>query len=196
MRRFLILLLLLLPTVAGAQTAPTTLDTYQTWLRTAYAAATRADRIGLDAVAARIVDTNAVQLPDGTTVSVNNRWLSDALAQEPPQYDLITGRLGALLDAFGAPSAAPAANGAQQLNNVFNRAPFVSNPLPGFLQQVLARIWSWFVDRLAPAFGARGANAFSALGALGWLLLIAGLLLVLGLVVFALRGVRGTSTLR
>ncbi len=191
-RPLLILVLLLGPTVAMAQDAAPTLDTYQTWLRTAYAAATRADRIGLDAVAAQITATSAVQLPDGTRVAVDNRWLANALAQEPPRYDLITGRLGALLDALGAPSPAPAANGQQQLDDVFNRAPFTTNGVPNVFQQAIERVISWLFDRFAPAFGAGGARAFGALSALGWALLIAGVLLVIGVLVYALRGVRGT----
>ena len=190
-RRLLILVLLLLPTVALAQDTAPALDTYQTWLRTAYAAATRADRIGLDAVAAQITATRAVQLPDGTRVAVDNRWLADALAQEPPRYAFITGRLGALLDALGAPSGAPVANG-QQLDDVFNRAPFTTNEAPNVAQQAIERIVSWLFDRLAPAFGAGGSAAFSALSAFGWALLITGVLLVIGLLVYALRGVRGT----
>jgi hypothetical protein len=191
-RRLLTLVLLLLPTVALAQDAAPALDTYQTWLRTAYAAATRADRIGLDAVAAQITATSTVQLPDGTRVAVDNRWLADALAQEPPRYDLITGRLGALLDALGAPSGAPAADGQQHLDAVFNRAPFTTNKAPNVFQQAIERVLSWLFDRLAPAFGAGGSAAFSALSAGGWALLIAGVLLVIGLLVYALRGVRGT----
>lgn len=129
MRRFpFIIALLLLPSLAQAQTGAPSLDTYQTWLRTAYAAATRADRIGLDAIATQLENTTAVQLPNGSSVTVNNRWLQDALAQEPPPYDLITGRLGALLDALDQPAAATNGDGQQQLRNVFNRDPFVAIP--------------------------------------------------------------------
>jgi len=193
MRRFIILALLFLPTVVRAQDAAPTLDTYETWLRTAYAAATRADRIGLDAVAAQIVDADAVQLPDGTIMPLRNQWLADALAQEPPDYDLITGRLGALLDALGEPPTAGTTGDAeQQLENVFNRAPFTTRQTPNFFQQLVDRVLTWLFDRLAPVFGPGSSAAFRALSPLGWLLLIGGVLLVIGLLVYALRGVRGT----
>lgn len=48
------------------------------------------------------------------------------------------------------------------------------------------------MDRLAPVFGSTSATSFNALSPLGWFLLIVGVLLVLGLLVYALRGVRGT----
>jgi hypothetical protein len=192
-RRFTIILLLLLPTLACAQEAAPALETYETWLRTAYAAATRADRIGLDAAAAQLVATNAVQTPDGTTVAVDNQWLADALAQEPPDYDLITGRLGALLDALGEPPTATTTGDAQQqLEAVFNREPFVNQSAPNLLDQLVERVLQWLADRFAPVFGPGSAAAFRALSPLGWLLLGAGVLLVIGLLVYALRGVRGT----
>jgi hypothetical protein len=193
MRRFINLALLLLPIVARAQDAAPPLDTYETWLRTAYAAATRADRIGLDAVATQIVATTNVQALGGTTVTTDNRWLADALAQEPPNYDLITGRLGALLDALGEPGAANTfGDPQQQLENVFNREPFITRDTPNVFQQFIERVLAWLFDRLAPVFGPGSAAAFRALSPLGWLLLGAGVLLVIGLLVYALRGVRGT----
>jgi hypothetical protein len=200
MRRFLILLLLLMtfPTVAAAQAAPPTLDAYEGWLRTAYAAATRADRIGLDAVAAQLTAIRAVQLPDGATVAVDTGWLTDALAQEPPDYPLVTGRIGAMLDALAQPQGTPPADAQQRLDAVFNSPPFVRPVLPAFITNAwnafldaVNRFFNWLFGRLVPAGGV-GSVSFSGLSALGWFLLIVGLVLVLGLLLYAVRGVRGS----
>jgi hypothetical protein len=60
------------------------------------------------------------------------------------------------------------------------------------LDQLVERVLQWLADRFAPVFGPGSAAAFRALSPLGWLLLGAGVLLVIGLLVYALRGVRGT----
>lgn len=198
MRRCLILFLLLavLPAGGAAQTEQPTLETYQSWLRTAYAAATRADRIGLEAIAEQLVAARAVQLPDGTSLPMDNRWLRDALRQEPPDYAFITGRIGATLDALGQPEGAAPADAQERLDQIFSRPPFANRVLPAFvvnawetLQWIFWAIVDMIFKSVAPA-GAPARAAFGALSPLGWLLLSAGLALVLGLLWYAVRGVR------
>lgn len=185
---------------ARAQEAPPTLAEYEQTVREAYAAASRSDRIGLDDAATRLLGSDEVRLPDGSTAPADNRWLSEALAVEPPDYALIEGRLGAILDAAGQTRNAQDPAALSKLDEVFAQPPFRSREVPS----AWTRFWrgvgdaiSNFFDQLfrslpnPPAASAPSApSSFSSLSPLGWLLLIVGGLLILGLVIYAIRGVR------
>lgn len=203
-RQTLILVWLVLLSVAHsarAQDAPPTLAEYEQIVREAYAAASRSDRIGLDDAATRLLTSDEVRLPDGSTAPADNRWLAEALAVEPPDYNLIEGRLGAILDAAGQTRNAQDPAALTKLEQVFAQPPFRSREVPS----AWTRFWravgdaiSNFFDRLArslpnapPATSAPSApRAFDSLSPLGWLLLILGGLLILSLLIYAIRGVR------
>jgi hypothetical protein len=198
MYRFLILSILLLSLLgsASAQTVRPTLDEYKQWVREAYAAATRSDRIGLDDVAERLGVTHEVVLPNSSTVPVDNTWLNEALAQEPPEYQRIAARLGAILDAFGQPRTALDPDALDKLDEVFRKPPFANRAVPTawtrFWQaaaQTISDFLNWLLNR--GAGGQAGTPApFSTLSPLGWALMIAGLALVLGLVAYAIHSIR------
>src|SRR5262245_16093512 len=88
---------------AAAQEQPPDLPTYTGWVREAFAAAQRSDRLGLEDVAARLVATTSVRLPDGPAIAVDNRWLADALKASEPDLPAIADRLGAIIDALAQP---------------------------------------------------------------------------------------------
>ena len=195
----LVLLILGIVRQANAQATPPTLSEYEQLVREAYAAATRSDRIGLDEIAAELIATREVVVAEGITVPADNAWLREALAEEPPAYRLIAARLGAILDAAGQARAEHDPAALQKLDDVFNQPPFESREVPSAwtnfwraVGRAIEDFFEWLFGSLpsnVPA-GAAPTNAFGALTPVGWVMLIGGLLLVLGIVVYAIRGVR------
>lgn len=200
-RRFLSFALLFLGLIQGAsaQTAPPTLAQYEQLVREAYAAATRSDRIGLDEAATQLTAAAEIALTDGTTLPVDNQWLADALAEEPPPYRLIAARLGAILDAVGQTRNAQDPQALSKLDDVFSRPPFQDREAPSAWTQFWRSVGQAIEDFFnslgnsmpsAPAGPAPQSAAFGSLSPAGWVLLVIGMLLVLGLVLYAFRGVR------
>ncbi len=184
---------------ARAQEAPPTIEAYKQVVSEAYAAAQRGDRIGLDERAEALLEMTSVALPDGASLPVDNGWLRTALAEEPPDYPTIVARLGAILDAMGQPRAPADADALEKLTQIYQAPPFKARPLPalwGRFWRAVGRAISGFFgplfDRLPtpPAFAPGPARPFSTLSAAGWALLLVGLLLVVGIVIYAVRGVR------
>ena len=191
-------MLFVLGHVQSAQAAPPTLDAYKQLVAEAYAAAQRSDRIGLDERAERLLQTTSVALPDGRPVPVDNGWLRTALAQEPPAYPEIVARLGAVLDALGQPRAQVGSDALQKLAQVYEVPPFKSRTLPSAwtrfwravgnaIESLLRRL---FASLPTPTINPNPARPLRNLSPLGWTLLAVGILLVLGIVVYAFRGVR------
>ncbi len=197
----LLLLALALPLGAQAQAVPPTLEQYEQLVREAYAAATRSDRIGLDEVAARLVEAREVALPNGDAAPADNQWLAEALAQEPPEFQLIAARLGAILDAAGQSRRASDPAALQKLDEVFSKPPFQNREVPSAWTQfwravgnAMGDFFEWLFRSIPNSGNSAPASptpsSFSSLSPLGWALLVLGLLLVLAIVVYAVRGVR------
>lgn len=196
-------LLLLLALLSFGQTspvsaAPPSIDTYKQLVAEAYAAAQRSDRIGLDDRAERLLQATNVALPDGTLLPVDNSWLRAAMAQEPPAYAEIVARLGAILDALGQPHTPLDPDALQKLAHVYEVPPFKSRGVPSawtrFWDAVFRAIGN-FVRRIfgslpTPAVNSNPARPLRGLSPLGWTLLAVGISLVVGIVVYAVRGVR------
>lgn len=192
----------LLSQPAHAQQPPSSPEEYERLVRQAYAAASRADRVGLDEAAARLVTLREVQLADGHRVPVDNAWLQEALASEPPDLRMISARLGALLDALGQPTAAPPPDALARLNQIFAQPPFADREAPSFwtrfwnaVGEALLDVIEWLLRRLplpTPGSGTGGSAAWDRISPLGALLLGLGLLLVVALVIYAVRSVRRT----
>lgn len=196
----LLLALGLLGRAEPVQAAPPTLEAYRQIVAEAYAAAQRSDRIGLDDRAEALLQITDVALPDGTLAPVDNTWLRAALAQEPPAFPEIVARLGAVLDALGQPRNAPPGDALQKLNQVYEAPPFKDRELPSAWSRFWSAVGRGLANFLERIFGGirlptTPANqptptAFSGISAFGWLLIAAGVLLVLGIIVYAVRGVR------
>lgn len=195
-------LIVILPLSVRAQMPTPTLNEYERLVREAYAAATRSDRIGLDQVAAQLGTIREVKLADGSTAPADNAWLPAALAQEPPQYQLIAARLGAILDAAGQARATQDPSALQKLNDVFSKPPFKSAEVPSAwtrfwraVGQAISDFFDWLFRSLPSGSGPitrATPTPFGNLSPVGWGLLLLGLLLVLGIVIYAIRGVRGS----
>lgn len=181
-----------------ALAAPPTREAYKQYIAEAYAAAQRSDRIGLDDSTAALLTTQSVLMPDGKELPVDNRWLRAALDQEPPDFVLITARLGAILDALNRERSDADTQALTKLEQIYEAPPFTSRALPSawtrFWQSVGDAIARFF-DRLfgslpTPTVTPVPARAFKTLSPLGWGLMIVGALLVIAIVVYAARGIR------
>lgn len=180
-----------------------TLTGYEQCVREAYAAARSSDRISLDEIAPRLTGSREIALPDSTTLPVDNAWFANALAQEPPDYRLIEARLGALIDGLSQARNAQDPDALRKLDDVFSKPPFQSAEAPSAwtnfwrgVGRAIEAFFDWLFNsgnnNPAPAPGVGGASGASDLSPLGWVLLIIGLLLVLGLIAYAIRSVRGS----
>jgi hypothetical protein len=207
------LILALMCGASSANAAPSfqatsaTLDEYQQVIAEAYAAAQRSDRIGLDESALTLLAITRVELPNEESVEVDNRWLRDALAQEPPDFPLIVASLGAILDALGQTRTPTDADALQKLDRVFEVPPFKSREIPSAwnrfwegVGRAIERFFEWLGNLMpqipTPNITPPGVNVnpsvFGALTPVGWVLLVIGALLILALIAYTLRGVRRT----
>jgi Na+-transporting methylmalonyl-CoA/oxaloacetate decarboxylase gamma subunit len=200
-RRFYLLLMLgcaFLGRVHVTHAAPLPLDDYKQLVAEAYAAAQRSDRIGLDERASRLVEATEVLLADGTRLPVDNRWLATALAEEPPAYPMIVARLGAILDALGQPRTEHDPDALRKLDAIYEAPPFKSREVPSAWTRfwrsvgnaILRFLEALFGNLPAPPVPAGPGTSFAGVTPVGWALLVAGLLLVIGILVYAIRGVR------
>ncbi len=163
--------------------------TYEQWLREAFIAAQRGDRIGLEEVAPRLIEAREVVLDDGTRVPVDNAWLQQALYETPdPDLERIATRLGAILDALAQPDSTAPDDARQRLESMLNRPPFQSPEArtPGLFAQFL----DWLgrvLARLLRPLGDVGAGPSSFIG---WVFMVLALALVIGVIGYFLLNMR------
>ena len=173
---------------AEAQSQPPDLPTYTAWVREAFAAAQRNDRLGLEDAAARLTSATGVRLADGVTVTVDNAWLSDALRAGQPDMAAIGARLGAILDALAQPPSAAPADARERLQRLLDNPPFkTSEPeTPAWLQA----FWDWVWRALEQLLRPIGRVATGSGNVVAWAIAIVGLVLLIGVIVYLLRGLR------
>lgn len=148
----------------------------------------RGDRIDLGIAAEPLIMARQVQLPSGELATVDNRWLSEALAAADPNTRAIAERLGALIDAQAVGASVDPAVATSTLDDILSRPPFDqpdSEP-PGWLADLI----NWLLEQLGrvagPAIqgGAAGGNAIS------WGFAVVGIVLILVVIFFWVRGLR------
>lgn len=148
-------LLLLGGRSAAAQSPPPDPRTYEIWLREALIAAQRGDLLGLERAADRLTATDAVQLANGTSVPVDNRWLAEAMDTPTPDTATIAARLQAILNTLARPSASAPADAQQQLAELLSRPPFAEPERPdidlAWLDQLLRPLLEWLETLFQPA---------------------------------------------
>ena len=180
--------LLLRAAPARAQSAPPDLPTYTGWLREAYAAAQRGDRLGREDAAARLEAAVRVRLPDGTDVPADNSWLRAALNVPAPDMAAIGARLGAVLDALALPDSAAPPDARARLRDILARPPFAENTLSdnGWWQA----FWSWIGRLLESLFRPVGRAVSVAGEPTAWVFAIGGGILLLLVIAYVVRGLR------
>ena len=191
-----LLLSVLWPAPASAQEHEPNLGDYVNSVRETAIAARRGDRLGFEDAGARLLAVQTVLLPDGTRITIDQRWLAAELARPTPDLPLIAERLGALADALSLPEGAAPADARQRLEQILSRPPFN--------REVAAPVWwsaaiDWLV-RLLERILTPIENVPSGAGtAFGWLIGLAGALFLGGILLYVLIGlrhsvVRGAST--
>ncbi|GAB4192208.1 MAG: DUF4129 domain-containing protein [Roseiflexaceae bacterium] len=192
-RRWLLALLALLallwaPGAALAQTQEPDLPTYEGWVREAFAAAQRSDRLGLEDAAERLVATQRVRLGADTTVSVDNRWLRDELALTDPDLLLVSERLGALIDALAQPGSSAPGDAQERLKQILNNPPFGRPAESG--PNWLSEFFDWLGRVIERLFEPLGRVPPGTGNVVAWIIAIIGGLLVAGVVIYLVLGVR------
>lgn len=182
------------PSVLSAHTPPTPeLSSYELWLREAFAAAQRGDRLGLQQIASSLIETTHVQAHDGTLLPVDNQWLADALEPPDPDLPMIAARLGALLDALTIPEHnVPTGDPQQQLDSILNHPPFAANAQQSFVTQFLDWLSRMF-DRMFQNVGGGPVSGVSA-NLISWLMVVVSFLLIIGTIVYLFSDIRRTLT--
>jgi hypothetical protein len=182
----------LLSVPAAAQGQEPDLDTYTGWVRAAYAAAQRNDRLGLEEEAGRLVATTSVRLPGGARMPVDNSWLRVALREPEPDLALIAARLGAIIDALAQPESAAPADALERLRQILDRPPFTRAESESALAAWWRAFWDWVVRVLERLFRPVGTIAPTTGNVLAWVIASIGAVLLLGVLGYLLLGLRRT----
>jgi hypothetical protein len=172
-----------------AQSQPPDLETYAGWVREAFAAAQRSDRLGLEEVAGRLVAVTNVRLPDKSTIAVDNGWLRDALKDAEPDLPAISARLGAIIDALAQPPSAAPDDARARLRRILDRPPF-KQPEAAQTPAWLKAFFDWLGRVLESLFRPLGRISPSAGKPVVWSIAIIGAALLIGVIVYMLRGLR------
>jgi hypothetical protein len=165
-------------------------ETYNGWVREAFAAAQRNDRIGLEETAERLINTSGVQLPDGTIIPVDNRWLRDELAKTDPDLPFTAERLGAIIDALAQPTSAVPDNALSQLDALMSRSPYAQDDPNNQNFRWLIDFLDWVGRLLDSLFSPLGAAPAGAGSVVAWLIGGIGGALLLGVLIYLLLGLR------
>jgi Domain of unknown function (DUF4129) len=174
---------------ASAQSPPPDLETYTGWVREAYAAAQRSDRLGLEDAATRLVATSSVRLPGDATIAVDNRWLGDALQSVEPDLPVIAARLGAIIDVLAQPPSAAPADARERLQRMLDQPPFKQPDAPQ-TPAWLGDFFDWLGRVLENAFRPLGRISPTGSRTVAWGIAIVGAALLVGVLVYLLRGLR------
>src|SRR3954452_7439040 len=174
---------------AHAQSQPPDLATYTGWVREAFAAAQRSDRLGLEDAATLLVATSSVRLPGGATIAVDNGWLRDALKSTEPDLPAIAARLGAIIDALAQPPSVAPADARERLQRMLDQPPFKQDDAPQ-TPAWLRDFFDWLGRLLENAFRPLGRVSPSGGRTVAWAIAIVGAALLLGVLVYLLRGLR------
>jgi hypothetical protein len=174
---------------ALAQSQPPDLETYAGWVREAFAAAQRSDRLGLEDAAARLVATSSVRLPGNSTIAVDNGWLSDALKSSEPDLPAITARLGAIIDALAQPPSSAPADARERLRRMLDQPPFKQPDAPQ-TPAWLRAFFDWLGRVLETLFRPLGRVSPAGGRTAAWVIAIVGAVLLAGVLIYLLRGLR------
>jgi hypothetical protein len=174
----------------AAQSQAPDLPTYTGWVREAYAAAQRGDRLGLETVAGQLTATTSVRLPDDATVAVDNGWLHDALQETEPDMAAIAARLGAIIDALAQPTSAAPADARARLQQILAAPPFKRAESDTTTNQWWRDFWDWVGRLLDSIFSPISSTPPATSRLIGWVIGGIGALLLLAVMLYLLLGLR------
>lgn len=185
-----VLCALLCPAPARAQAPEPDLATYTGWVREAFAAAQRSDRLGLEQVAGQLVAARAVRLPSGTRVAVDNSWLRDALQQADPDLPMIALRLGAIIDALAQPNSTAPPDARTRLQQILDHPPFKQPEPDSAAGKWWRDFWDWVVHAVEQILSPVGTIMDRNGSLIGWVIAGVGGLLLLVVMLYLLIGLR------
>jgi hypothetical protein len=186
---FFVLCSLFSPAVAAQDQEPD-LATYTGWVREAFAAAQRNDRLGLEQVAGPLTVTTRVRLPEGASIAVDNGWLNTALSEAEPDLPAIGERLGAIIDALAQPAGAAPADSRERLRDILNRPPFRTEDEQSEPPGWLTAFFDWLGRLLDSIVSPIGSVSPATGQAVAWIVSIVGVLLLLAVGGYLVRGLR------
>ncbi len=170
-----------------AQSQPPDLATYTGWVREAFAAAQRSDRLGLEDAATRLVATSSVRLPADATIAVDNGWLRNALQSAEPDLPTIAARLGAIIDVLAQPPSTAPADAREQLQRMLDQPPF-KQPEATQNPAWLRAFFGWLGRLLENIFRPLGRISSTTGNTVAWGIAIVGGVLLIGVLAYLLRG--------
>jgi hypothetical protein len=174
---------------AAAQEPPPTIPEYAALVREATAAAERGDRLEFDPAAERLIWVTGVRAANGAVIPVDNSWLREATAGANPDLQQIAARLGAISDALAHPAGAAPADARERLAEIYARPPLArpeSQPPPRWFTDLIDAILRLLDRILTPVTSASPAAA----NVMTWGIAIVGGLLLLGVILYLLIGLR------
>lgn len=178
-------------------TTPTTsapdLATYEGWLREAFAAAQRRDRLGLEEVAEQLVTTTAIRAPDESLVPVDNTWLRESLDMPEPDLRQIEQRLGALIDALALPDTTAPDDARQQLESILSRPPFEQPESITRSESYVSKFLDWLIRLIDGVLEPVANVGPGPANILGWVITTLALLLIVGVLIYLLLSLRRAS---
>jgi hypothetical protein len=177
---------------AAAQSQAPDLPTYTGWVREAFAAAQRSDKLGLEQAAERLVATTSVRLPSAQTIAVDNSWLRAALQSDDPDLQVIEARLGAVLDALALPDSSAPGDARERLRTILDKPPFKQPEPDTAAGQWWRDFWDWVGRMLESLLRPVGPVSRPASQAFGWIILAIGGLLLAAVIGYLLLGLRRT----
>jgi hypothetical protein len=183
---FVVCLLVVLP--SAAQSVPD-LATYNAWLREAFAAAQRHDRLGLEEIADNLIATDAVRIGGPNSVSVDNQWLEYQLNQPTIDFEIIEHQLGGILDALAMPLGTTPADAQARLDAIMTNPPYAQRQQNTnnwtFFQNLFRAIERFFDGLFSSVSTPSISNPFSG-DALLWI----GIIFLVALVLYAVWRLR------
>lgn len=184
------------PHAAYAQDTSPDLPTYETWLREAFAAAQRGDRLGLGQVAPQLIETSTIRDAEGTLIPIDNRWLEEALQEEQPDLPQIAQRLGALIETLSHPNTDVPDNALQRLQEMLNNPPFAQTEEGDETRNndLLLRFLEWLFRQLDRLFGDAGGPGTQPIDVVGWLLVGVSILILVGAGIYLFINMRRSLT--
>lgn len=181
----------LLVASAAAQSAIPDTTVYETWLREAFTAAQRRDRVVLEEAASRLTAVTEVRLPDGTVVPVDNAWLQDALSSSTPDFSLIAARLGALIDAQALPASSAPADALGRLDRLLAAPPFARSDISTpETPQWLIDFFKWLAWLIETILRPVEAVPPAATDTVAWVIMLVGVVLLLAVILYLLINLR------
>ncbi len=178
----------LLVASAAAQSAIPDTMAYESWLREAFTAAQRRDRVGLEEATSRLTTVSAVRLSDGTVIPVDHTWLQDALSSPTPDFSLIAARLGALIDAAALPPSSAPADALARLERLLTAPPF-DRSAPE-TPQWLIDFFEWLAWLIETFLRPVEAAPPAATNMVAWVIMLIGVVLLLAVILYLLVNLR------